>query len=101
MEDNGPLPRYRSLLKSGAISPDSAQELAMEKLQLLHLRLANYDPGRSQGWTQRLFARSQKETPTHPHHEHAPTAGEKIESSDSSEILRNPNFGKSSESSES
>ena len=62
MEDNGPLPRYRSLLKSGAISPDSAQELAVEKLQLLHLRLAKYDPGRDQGWTQRLFARSQKET---------------------------------------
>ena len=62
MEDNGPLARYRSLLNSGMISPDPAQEIAMEKLQLLHLRLAKYDPGRGQGWAQRLFARSQKET---------------------------------------
>ncbi len=62
MEDNGPLARYRSLLNSGMISPDLAQEIAMEKLQLLHLRLAKYDPGRGQGWAQRLFARSQKET---------------------------------------
>ena len=61
MKDNGPLARYRALLKSGVISPDPAQELAVEKLHLLHLRLAEYELGQGQGWVQRLFTRNKKE----------------------------------------
>ena len=50
MKDNGPLACYRALLKSGVINPDPAQELAVEKLHLLHLRLAEYEfeQGRSE-----------------------------------------------------
>lgn len=38
------LQRYRRLLASGRISPDSAQALAVEKLQMLTNRLAYYTP---------------------------------------------------------
>jgi cell division protein ZapE len=38
------LQRYRRLLAQGNIAPDSAQELAVEKLQLLANRLAHYTP---------------------------------------------------------
>lgn len=41
---DGPLPRYRELVRSGEIHADPAQRLAVEKLQLLHMRLANYNP---------------------------------------------------------
>ena len=61
MKDNGPLARYRALLKSGVISPDPAQELAVEKLHLLHLRLAEYELEQGQGWVKRLFTRNKKE----------------------------------------
>ena len=50
----GPLPRYRALVRSGAIRADDAQRAAVEKLQLLHLRLRDYDPARGKrvalGW---------------------------------------------------
>jgi cell division protein ZapE len=50
----GPLPRYRELLRSGAIRADDAQRAAVEKLQLLHMRLKDYDPHRGKkvamGW---------------------------------------------------
>jgi cell division protein ZapE len=59
VEDNEPLARYRALLASGELTPDPAQELAMEKLQLLHHRLARYQPDQGRGWTQRLFGRGQ------------------------------------------
>ncbi len=36
--------RYRRLLTQGAIVPDSAQELGVEKLQMLSNRLATYSP---------------------------------------------------------
>jgi len=46
--------RYRALIAEGNIHADSAQRAAVEKLQLLHMRLANYDPGRGKkvglGW---------------------------------------------------
>ena len=42
---DGPMPRYRELVQSGAIRADTAQRAAVEKLQLLHMRLRNYDPG--------------------------------------------------------
>ncbi len=51
---NGPMPRYRALVRSGAIHADPAQRAAVEKLQLLHMRLAGYDPAKGKqvalGW---------------------------------------------------
>ncbi len=41
--------RYRELLASDELSPDTLQELAVEKLQLIHHRLQRYDP-RPAGW---------------------------------------------------
>jgi cell division protein ZapE len=41
---DGPMPRYRELVQSGAIHADPAQRAAVEKLQLLHMRLADYNP---------------------------------------------------------
>jgi len=40
----GPMPRYRQLVRSGEIQADPAQRAAVEKLQLLHMRLGDYDP---------------------------------------------------------
>ena len=40
----GPMPRYRRLVADGALEPDPAQLAAVEKLQLLHMRLMDYDP---------------------------------------------------------
>ncbi len=40
---DGPMPRYRELVRSGAIRADDAQRAAVEKLQLLHMRLKDYD----------------------------------------------------------
>jgi cell division protein ZapE len=41
---DGPMPRYRALVRSGDIHADPAQRAAVEKLQLLHMRLTDYDP---------------------------------------------------------
>jgi len=41
---DGPMPRYRALVAEGAIHADNAQRAAVEKLQLLHMRLKDYDP---------------------------------------------------------
>src|SRR3974390_3258259 len=38
------LERYRRLLAEGKVAPDSAQALAVEKLQILTNRLAHYTP---------------------------------------------------------
>ncbi|MEM9198243.1 MAG: cell division protein ZapE [Pseudomonadota bacterium] len=43
---SGPLHVYRRLLSAGDLTDDAAQRLAVEKLQLLHTRLADYDPAR-------------------------------------------------------
>ena len=40
---DGPMPRYRELVGSGDIHADPAQRAAVEKLQLLHMRLKDYD----------------------------------------------------------
>jgi cell division protein ZapE len=38
--------RWRARVASGALDPDPDQRLAVEKLQLLHMRLADYNPAR-------------------------------------------------------
>ncbi|WP_340107687.1 cell division protein ZapE [Pikeienuella sp. HZG-20] len=43
---DGPLKRYRDLIASGKLTDDTAQRLALEKLQILHDRLKDYDPGK-------------------------------------------------------
>lgn len=58
----GPLHRYRSLVLKGALAPDTAQELAAEKLQLLANRLAQYAPP-SIGARLNPFARKRRESP--------------------------------------
>lgn len=40
----GPIHLYRDRLDEGVIQPDPVQEMAMEKLQILHHRLRNYSP---------------------------------------------------------
>ena len=52
---DGPIHAYRALLRSGAIKPDPCQELAAEKLQLLHRALGPYaeQMGKA-GWKARL-----------------------------------------------
>jgi cell division protein ZapE len=47
----GPLEAYRKLLAENALQHDPIQLLAVEKLQTLHRRLANYDPNTSTKWT--------------------------------------------------
>ncbi len=42
----GPLFRYRNLVATGELRDDAAQRLAIEKLQLLHRRLAGYNPAK-------------------------------------------------------
>ncbi len=48
------MPLYRQRVAAGQIRPDPAQMAAVEKLQLLHMRLKNYNPSRgakvSLGW---------------------------------------------------
>jgi len=40
----GPLPAYRAKVAAGELAPDSAQQLAAERLQRLWTRLRGYDP---------------------------------------------------------
>lgn len=61
---SGPLPAYRAKLAAGEIKPDSAQELAAEKLQSLHMALAGYRPSSGEtGWLARFGFRSKGENP--------------------------------------
>lgn len=50
----GPMSRYRELVEQGRITADPAQRAAVEKLQLLHMRLQGYEPSRRKkvalGW---------------------------------------------------
>ena len=41
---DGPLSKYREMIAAGDLNDDVAQRLALEKLQVLHLRLKDYDP---------------------------------------------------------
>ncbi|MCF6303886.1 MAG: AFG1 family ATPase [Rhodobacteraceae bacterium] len=40
----GPLHAYRDMLRDGTLNDDAGQRLAVEKLQILHNRLKDYDP---------------------------------------------------------
>ncbi len=52
---NGPLAKYRDLLAKGALRPDPAQAIAIEKLESLNNALANYRPVQGeQGWLARF-----------------------------------------------
>jgi cell division protein ZapE len=42
----GPMALYRARIREGTIRDDPAQRLAVEKLQLLHMRLRDYNPAR-------------------------------------------------------
>lgn len=59
----GPLAAYRALRRDGNLKPDSAQELAAEKLESLHHALVGYQPATGPtGWRARLgLARRQRE----------------------------------------
>ena len=59
----GPLAAYRALRRDGTLKPDSAQELAAEKLESLHHALVGYQPATGPtGWRARLgLARRQRE----------------------------------------
>ncbi|HEX6958480.1 MAG TPA: cell division protein ZapE [Ferrovibrio sp.] len=55
---------YRSKVAAGELTGDPAQELAVEKLELLSRRLAHYQPGSEDGWLQRLsFGRKREPAP--------------------------------------
>ena len=56
------LERYRRLLADGSIAPDSAQALAVEKLQILANRLARYAPPRRTDFFS-FFTRRRGEVP--------------------------------------
>jgi len=51
---DGPITRYRGMIAAGELRPDPAQAVAVEKLQLLHMRLRDYDPQKgkrvARGW---------------------------------------------------
>lgn len=60
MQD-GPLLHYRARIKSGEIKADTAQELAIEKLQSLHNALSHYNPQTTghTGWRVRFGLKKQ------------------------------------------
>jgi cell division protein ZapE len=57
-----PLDGYRALVRDGSLTHDQAQELAAEKLEILHTRLKTYQPGRNGGWRS-LFRREKQDAP--------------------------------------
>jgi len=52
-----PISAYRAEVASGAIKPDPMQQLAVEMLQTLHVRLGDYQPDRQGGVLQRFLGR--------------------------------------------
>lgn len=59
---SSPLNGYRALVGDGTLTHDDAQELAVEKLEVLHSRLKTYQPGKNGGWRS-LFRRERQESP--------------------------------------
>jgi cell division protein ZapE len=62
---DSPIAAYRALRQAGELKPDSAQELAAEKLQSLHHAVRGYQPDSGRGgWKARLgLARRREEPP--------------------------------------
>lgn len=61
----GPLFAYRAKLEAGDVKPDTAQELAVEKLQSLHHALAKYRPSLGEaGWLARFGLKKAPPTAT-------------------------------------
>ena len=56
----GPIAKYRALVHQGELTHDPVQELAAEQLQLLHMRLSDYDPSTDKGFLS-FLKRSNKE----------------------------------------
>ncbi|WP_419798184.1 MAG: cell division protein ZapE [Terasakiella sp.] len=64
---DGPMHTYRERIQKGDIHPDTAQELAVEKLQLLHHALKSYQPDSGEsGWRARFGLGRRKEATTPP-----------------------------------
>ncbi len=61
--ENTPLGEYRALRKAGQLRPDSGQELAIEKLQVLHHRLVHHGPRRVGRWQELLRLKRREEPP--------------------------------------
>jgi cell division protein ZapE len=59
---DSPLQGYRALTLDGPLIHDPAQELAAEKLEVLHSRLKTYEPGKNGGW-RAFFRRDKQEAP--------------------------------------
>lgn len=63
----GPIAAYRRRVAAEHLHPDPAQELAAEKLQVLHTRLRHWQPQeRRGGWRERLGFGRGEETPPPP-----------------------------------
>ncbi len=62
LQFSSPLDGYRALVQGGSLTHDQAQELAVEKLEMLHARLKAYEPGRNGGWRS-LFRRDKQDAP--------------------------------------
>lgn len=57
-----PIARYRALRAAGELKPDPEQELAVEKLEILHHRIAQYRPDNNDnGWLPFLRRRPKRE----------------------------------------
>ena len=63
MTDETPLDAYRSLRRNGQLKPDPAQELAVEKLQALALKLGRYEPNGGAGGLLFFFRKKRNEEP--------------------------------------
>lgn len=63
---DGPLSRYREMIASGELHDDVAQRLALEKLQVLHVRLRDYDPWKGRKVGRGFLGWRRKETKTGP-----------------------------------
>ena len=61
---DGPLSKYRELIAAGELNDDTAQRLALEKLQVLHVRLKDYDPWKGKRIGRGFLGWRRKETKT-------------------------------------
>ena len=59
----GPMSLYRERVAAGGLSPDQAQRLAVEKLQLLFMRLKDYNPATPKKVKRGFFGWGRERTP--------------------------------------